>query len=118
MSKPGFTPGPWRAGVPPLSDAGANEDQEAVAILPHVAFDATEIFVPRRTNGVSPTSCELAEFDANARLIAAAPDLYAALQELVWSSDDYDESEIADARCHAAIEAARAALTKAGGTAA
>ena len=54
-----------------------------------------------------------AEMHANARLIAAAPDLLAALEAvLAWGTDENYE------RAHAACEAARAAIAKALGTAA
>ena len=56
--------------------------------------------------------------DDDAALTASAvnshDDLVAALKELIESSDEYDESEVADRRCRFAIESGRAALKKAG----
>lgn len=50
------------------------------------------------------------EFDANARLIAAAPDLYAALRRLLvtQSPDGYEH----EAGCRCVIHEARAALAR------
>jgi len=45
---------------------------------------------PRRGTG---SSAEAAEFEANARLIAAAPDLYAALNELANAVDEEQSSD-------------------------
>ncbi len=52
---------------------------------------------------------------ANARLIAAAPELVAALRELIVASDAYDESAAADRRIKTALDRARAILAKAEG---
>ena len=51
--------------------------------------------------------------EANARLIAAAPDLLAALQEIDASEAAYEGNEEDDERCRNALAAARAALAKA-----
>ncbi len=59
---------------------------------------------------------ELPDTKANARLIESAPNLLAALTEIVAANDEYDESQAADARCARAIQQARAALSSARGS--
>lgn len=54
---------------------------------------------------------------ANARLIAAAPDLLAAAIELVAASDAYEGDPDDDERCRRAIDGLRAAIAKATGEA-
>lgn len=101
------TPGPWKVG----RELGVSQLMPAIEILREVTF----------VEGASPTTYHLAEVSyptsmggtagaaerhANARLIAAAPDLLAALTE----AEDYlrncaNSPEIAD-RCRAAIAAA------------
>jgi hypothetical protein len=71
-----FTPGPWRIdGLHQLDGWGhrEGEDQCELACLPHPTFDALEIFGRRVRD-------DFAEHEANARLIAAAPELYEALE--------------------------------------
>ena len=82
-----FTPGPWRA-----------------------EFGADAYFHISCADGL-----DLPDTKANARLLSAAPDLFAALTEIVAASDVYDESAAADKRCAVALKKARAALAKATG---
>jgi hypothetical protein len=73
VSAPQFTPGPWRIdGLSPRDGWGAQEGEDSIelAVLPHDAFDALEIYAKRRKHD------DYDEFAANARLIAAAPELY------------------------------------------
>ena len=72
------------------------------------------IYSPRRPGAVAcipaRTSVPLDEQSANAHLIAAAPDLLAALSNIILSSDANCGDSLANA-----IEAARTAITKAKG---
>ena len=53
--------------------------------------------------------------DANARLIAAAPELYAALESLTQYVDSYRYNSAWAGRPHAIMDAARAAIARATG---
>ena len=86
MAEAKFTPGPWRIEASPPVIAGANGNLVAEM---------------RRQR-------EKGEADANARLIAAAPELYAALEAMVKQYNFGDTLPAA----HPLI-AARAALAKA-----
>lgn len=96
MTEPTHTPGPWS-----LRMTGWQTNPAA-------------IYSPRRPGAVAcipaRTSVPLDEQSANARLIAAAPDLLAALSNIILSSDANCGDSLANA-----IEAARAAITKAKG---
>lgn len=112
MSK--HTPGPWevtRFGA--IKSASPNTQVEYARGIgqPQIAL----VFVDdSRPEG---------ERDANARVIAAAPDLLAALQALVaadgecWCSvnHDRDAGPLGPCELHGALEAARAAIAKAEG---
>ena len=91
---PGFTPGPWKADASGQHIRAA--DNQAIA----------------RVYDVEPYS--LPETEANAHLIAAAPDLYAALKDVLAvasaNAEDLDDGMV-DPSC----ESARAALAKADG---
>lgn len=75
------TPGPWRAGIGDDGMPKRGEFQQEVACIPHMYLDAIDIFVPLH-DGASPHHCCHQEFEANARLIAAAPDLLVALKAM------------------------------------
>lgn len=93
---PKFTPGPWVAG---LERMGQPDKRKIWAISLQVA-SAQSIWIPQEVQ------------EANARLIAAAPELYEALKacqlQLLQSNN---RSEYAEE----AIQMAQAALRKAGG---
>ncbi len=101
------TPGPWHVGAGSRGVRDVMASDRAIARL--YADDA-----PSR-------GCDVpARVDADARLIAAAPDLAAALARLVELADD-PEAQDDDATAHPeamrlALDAARAALAKAGVT--
>ena len=100
MAKP--TPGPWQAGRPDMSTI-----VDGIASKWIYAGDQYVAIASGRIQGVWD------EVMANARLIAAAPDMYEALEELLGP---YDLTESgARKRYDAAIEKARAALAKARG---
>lgn len=98
-AKAGHTPGPWQAhqvtsGSVVIEVAGAGREQQAIALIS------------------TPLHIGLARWQANACLIAAAPDLLAALTALLAKHDDRDG--LSDLWPREAA-AARAAIAKAGG---
>jgi hypothetical protein len=105
MNTPKHTPGPWRifnAGRGrtlsihgPRGELGTNED----CVVNWPGFDSCD--KPKR------------ERVANARLIAAAPDLLEALE--AFAAAEFGEMDAYRARLSIAAEKARAALTKARG---
>ena len=58
-----------------------------------------------------------AETEANARLIAAAPELLEALEGIRWKSDDKDSMEFAARITYVQMDAIRATIAKARGEA-
>jgi len=94
----GFTPGPWWADA---SHYGT------VYIEANAAIDKRLL---QEICAVGPTESGREQQLANARLIAAAPELYEALKQAVTSMQDSGYSN-----SHIAIRAARAALSKAAG---
>lgn len=113
MSETKWTPEPWRAGLGDayLPKTLIGESSVEIACIPHETYDAIDVFGKRR-GGTEE------EHLANAHLIAAAPDLYAALDSLLKTFVDdlgecgYDEDDIAD---HDGVKRATAALRKARG---
>ena len=122
----GFTPGPWAAG-PWIDSMGghvyrvvkaANRNVSGVTVYGRRSDGTTG--GQKLKGGGHARSVASEECDANANLIAAAPDLFEAL--LLWQAyDDQDEADFAQigpmllyAR---AIDATRAALAKARGEA-
>lgn len=97
MSKQGFTPGPWSAckALPHSTEF-------------HVLAGTTEIAITYASDGLDEPTAFPSE--ANARLIAAAPDLLEALERLV---EPYD----AAVSYSCAVDAAIAAIAKAKGEA-
>lgn len=105
----GWTPGPWEAFTPPASDVisvmldrrvGGRGQPEVVH---WTGFDASHVE-------------DLLERRANARLIAAAPDMYDVLAEWVRLHDGGGMGiESATAHLDRLLRAARAALLKATG---
>jgi hypothetical protein len=105
----GHTPGPWM--IEPYSD----EDETLYVCANYMPTDdgfarATWIAECDLQDG------NLAENAANARLIAAAPDLLAALKETLnyWKSTGFADCE---PECDCIVESVRAALAKADGAA-
>jgi hypothetical protein len=64
--KPGFTPGPWRA---VLGDYG-------------MAYNQAYVNVDDGADRVASVWCSREGYEANAHLIAAAPELYEALEKI------------------------------------
>lgn len=88
MTKLNCTPGPWRAHV---GDEGTTcECRQVWSKHPsreNGGFAVAEVYLSNGSNGldeVAPYDPE--EANANARLIAAAPDLYNALQGILYAS--------------------------------
>ena len=67
------TPGPWRVASGDNRRPLPTESDQEICCLPHIAFDAVEIFPPKHGHGAH--NCKWDEFIANARLIAAAPEM-------------------------------------------
>lgn len=97
------TPGPWRADI--LDSYGRFEIRQS---------DGGRMFAQGRSWGDGATA-ETQE--ANARLIAAAPDLLAALEAMVIANHGLpaNPAEEVDLVCRAALEQARAAIARATG---
>lgn len=114
MSKPQFTPGPWKA-APYSSVVGcpisAQPDPEKNTIL----VAGTRSAVAETPEGFR------AEVEANARLIAAAPEIYEALTQAVGWFQQYADGHTAEgdadkaARNQTRADTGRAALAKADG---
>ena len=94
MEKQQHTPGPW---VQPMQANGANVRH------PHIISDGGEIAITTWQGSEQKTN-------ANARLIASAPDLLEALEEIVSAADGDGWSQI-----DADLRKARAAIAKATG---
>jgi hypothetical protein len=93
----GYSPGPWVVDIPPIgSDEIRTEDGYLICELPFGALGDPE--------------------EANARLLAAAPDLLNACQLIVAYDEDDQADGIKFMQAYAdALHAARAAITKATG---
>lgn len=111
------TPGPWRVELG-LGDRERHSHEAAVFGLAPVMSDGVVAYVAMRLGVVDDIVDE-----ANARLIAAAPDLAAALREYlaatIASADEWTAADGATRvkmvnRCRLAKNAAHAALAKAG----
>lgn len=112
------TPGPW---VAEFCDEPLPKglDRDEVCILPHVAYDAVDIFAPARDD-VGPQSCGLPEFEANVRLIAAAPCMFEALEKccaafVIGTDTGFIDFETLASEFNQRQKIARAALAKATG---
>lgn len=102
------TPGPWLLRTTPTS-AGLCH------IVSAADWRGAFIYGDGIRKGVDDSLPKAQELAANSRLIAAAPDLLAALQSIeeYWNQD-HNEMAMADA-CWHAINTARAAIAKATG---
>jgi len=99
------TPGPWKT------------DSNTITGQYTLVFDRAGDLVAHTAHGMDPADIDVygPECEANARLIAAAPDLLAACQELValWQAEG-GRLLLSDSP---SIVRARAAIAKAGGVA-
>ena len=106
------TPGPWRA---------TSRNIENVANWASRIPFAIEIEVGHSVAPIADV-CDQPAAEANARLIAAGPDLLAACKSMIeWDDREKDHAVDFSARmalCDAAFKAARAAIAKAEGGAA
>lgn len=106
MSDTKFTPGPWWAAIG--KDQPVPYYRGLISVLssdPHISICTGE------TGDQSGRTCGRDEWEANASLIAAAPDLYEALELLLNDVEHYPAWQ---RPCHA-VDSARAALAKARG---
>lgn len=109
VCKPKHTPGPWRAAIGDRYRPEDGECRDELACIPHSSYDAVDVFASRQ-------ALSSAEHEANAHLIAAAPDLLESLREMchlvarceIWLDNPIDGME--DTRYKAA-----AAISKASG---
>lgn len=111
MSEAKFTPGPWQYLAGPL------RDRFPVRIHEIVTSGAGTVIV--KWPGFDGLELSKREIAANVRLIAQAPELYAALEELILRGQNIGQSKF-PSRAHYdayvdADQAARAALAKARG---
>lgn len=116
--KPEWTPGPWEVEyddeecqhvirmATARAESGSHYTQHVI-VYDHGYWDGDRESVEAFT-----------EAEANAALIAAAPDLYEACEAIIdWYDDDHDTLQKNYEVKHAAIEKIRAALAKARGEA-
>lgn len=106
MSEVKHSPGPWRAAIGDDYAPRANESELEIACLSHDAFDAIDVFGPELDRELTGE-----ELDANAHLIAAAPDLLEALK----ASNNKLRSIVFDGDVHPLVAANNAAIAKAEG---
>ena len=86
----GHTPGPW------VACEGADGRGCSCGTVWSVSADAPVAHCDTRGEGAPPTVPDLPERQANARLLAAAPDLLAALETIVRKSEGRNRQAIAD----------------------
>lgn len=99
---------PDRNGVKSLTNDGSRivmEDDTRIAL----------VCLQSQSRKTDAWQAECNQRDANARLISAAPELYAALKELAAAYDNYDGGSISEKRIQAAVDGAESALAKATG---
>jgi len=109
MSDTKFTPGPWWAAIG--KDQPVPYYRGLVSVLssdPHISICTGE------TGDQSGRTCGRDEWEANASLIAAAPDLYEALEHALTITLEHHETT-ASQRSWNVAEMIRAALAKARG---
>ena len=109
MSGKGWTPGEWRAGELRYSGACQIVDD----------FSATRGYICEVQAPIVDGAFDVDGLTKRARLIAAAPDLYAALGAFIdpFEGDSFDEieAEYGEATAHR-VAAGRAALSRASGS--
>lgn len=107
--KPEFTPGPWKRTVRFIYAPGKH------------GANICALSQPRATTEVKYTELDVfsdkdvEEAIANGNLIAAAPELYEALEELIKHIKPFKSTGFPDKKAIAARDKASAALTKAKG---
>lgn len=104
-----FTKGPWFSRKQPANDPEEYEWR--------IYYDGSGCWLATVHLGVFPTDVKIAEARANARLIFAAPDMYAAGKLIVQQADEaaQESPEMRDDPLWKMIEGMRAALAKARG---
>ena len=103
MTDTKFSQGPWHA------ITVRHEAYDSILISTDIVGDDRVCFMSTPGNG-GDIEAEITEITANAALIAAAPDLYAALKQII---DDMGDDGVSC--CPAARDQGRAALAKARG---
>lgn len=103
------TPGPWRkcgGSTPAYTSIYANRG--------YIVWQMADGYA-HKENGKGIQSPDYEEQAANARLIAAAPDLLAACNDLLDMLEEWDTGFMQPGQEFAAVIAARNAIAKAGG---
>lgn len=103
MSKPAFTPGPWTI--------GKGADLTPIVMVPCHPSEGTG-FAVACVNPLRRMGSVVGDMNANARLIAAAPDMYEALKTAEFKLSIHEEG---DDEPSGALATIRAALAKAHG---
>jgi len=106
------TPGPWTV-IPAVPYDGDESEFEGAYTSPASIEGADGN--PVCVFGSAEGSGSLFENEADYRLIAATPDLFAALAGIQWKSADRDNMEFTARITYVQMDAIRAALSKAGG---
>lgn len=110
MSGRAWTPGPWKIGV-------SADHTPLVMVDVHPSEGSG--FGVAHINRLPRMGSVRGDVAANARLIAAAPDLFEALARIIAANDEFRRALPADWQSdpvNDACDAARAALSKAGAT--
>jgi hypothetical protein len=101
------TRGPWRAALDPEWQHRQDEHHVEVACIPHGCWDAIDVFGPKAAHH----DCDSpAQHIANARLIAAAPEMLDALKDALNYLENTEGEFGITLNC---ADAARAAIAKA-----
>ena len=113
MTKQAHTPGPWIAAAKPSSFVGWPVVGPMGRSIANVSYHKTP-GTPFNEQAAEAEAQYRAECEANARLIAAAPDLLEALRDMLWAFvDSEDAAEARSIQRTDAATLARAAITKA-----
>ena len=120
--KAAHTAGPWSLTTVPTSAGSCHKIGPFPARRPGGAPTFACVYADGIRIGIDDGLPRAIELAANARLIAAAPDLLAACKSMIeWDDREKDHAVDFSARmllCEAAFNAARAAIAKATGSAA
>lgn len=110
MSTPQFTPGPWLRVLNEPEAIGVLEKRGDSTVIRYIAT------VEGDFDDWVDDGCDV-EAEANARLLAAAPELYAALAEFADWFGPIEDNELLGEECRNCFRLARAAFAKVRGDA-
>lgn len=110
MGQTKHTPGPWKA----IPEVLFHDGQHIAGRMPKVIREGVFIASVSRHDGARIKRGRCPEAEANARLIAASPDLLAALERLLQvASEGTSKGRALDLLPPGTIDKARAAIAKA-----